>query len=1091
MEEAEDHPEQKHAVWKTSPSSSLISESNSLVSATLGRVMNTLLTAKPRKLQDAIFSLQPVHKIAPLGVSLEQSLWFLHKYVEDALAKEESLDHVLIPMIEHSLQLKDSRQSKQEIVLLNWLFQDENIFQALANSLAGIISRRDDHYISLGWCVLTRCLLEFESSTGKLITNGIRETYDALQKTFCSCVPNLIAIVCNGSTLQDGFELPTRLAVAAADVILSLFVSMTRKGLHSDSSDCKKKSFSPTVSSNSIRFLPSAVSEKKPSKTCKNSQSEEAEVMFLLWDHLDELITLVEKLVSWSRKSRSLHAKGLEQVCRWLQVTKKDYDCIPNDADSKMRNTGALLLSSCWKHYGLLLHLEDYRICGQYRELLDQYLSGIQFFAETRSKEPSGNKESGTDTLKFFINCLCLLLGRLVGTQFETAILEYGSQISQALISQLHGVDDEVIEGATCILRVVIFKTNKRLAKTVEFKEIGASLPMLLHLLDEEDGAAKVVVKLVAEYCFICLDIKCFHDVLKRLVNGTLSQRRNALRFISDIIHVSLESDGTLPQSMRQDIVNNLLDFLQEEDVIVCEQACSLIPFVDPSFVLPRLVNLIYSSNQRVQSSAGTAFISLLKNYKQKPEVLCIIIDCLSDGPAVTKGSQLDIDRVLVLLHQWSKTVEHWDLVVGSLIDKLFMEPSNAVIVRFLSFISEHLEENTELVFQQLLSYTRGQEDSFSESLGTTNTTEKWQLSIFSRLCPLLVIRLLPLSAFDNLGSSLMYGELPNKLATSDVGGFGMHPDQCITALLIHRAFNKSEFEDVRKLSAELCGRIHPKVLIPIINSELEKATDTKDLLKIKACLFAMCTSLTVRGMESYKHPNVLRIRKTVEAILLWPSMNENGISKVQHGCIDCLALMVCTELQAMKTSGESTSGDALTSSVWNYVIQQLTCDNPDKLPLKLGTQEKAMAHISFRLCMANVLISVCQKVPDSGKKALIFKILPHIIHSVKVITDSDIRSACIQIIFSVVYHLKSAVLPYSSAILEASIRSLRGESDKERMGGIKLLASLMASEEAVVQSISVGLLEARTLLDDLSESDPSPDVQNMCQKLLACMTSP
>lgn len=47
-------------------------------------------------------------------------------------------------------------------------------------------------------------------------------------------------------------------------------------------------------------------------------------------------------------------------------------------ADSKMRKTGALLLSSCWKHYGLLLHLEDYKISGQYRELLQQYLSGIQ-----------------------------------------------------------------------------------------------------------------------------------------------------------------------------------------------------------------------------------------------------------------------------------------------------------------------------------------------------------------------------------------------------------------------------------------------------------------------------------------------------------------------------------------------------------------------------------------------------------------------------------------------------------------------------------------------------------------------------------------
>nr|GMC84328.1 uncharacterized protein LOC109150918 isoform X2 [Ipomoea batatas] len=131
----------------------------------------------------------------------------------------------------------------------------------------------------------------------------------------------------------------------------------------------------------------------------------------------------------------------------------------------------------------------------------------------------------------------------------------------------------------------------------------------------------------------------------------------------------------------------------------------------------------------------------------------------------ILSGSQLDIDRVLMLLPQWSKTVEHWDLLIGPLINKLFVEPSNAVIVRFLSFISEHLAEAAELVFQQLLSYTRRQED-FNEGFCTSNATAKRQLSIFSRLCPLLVIRLLPLRVFDNLDSSLMYGELPSKLAT-------------------------------------------------------------------------------------------------------------------------------------------------------------------------------------------------------------------------------------------------------------------------------------------------------------------------------------
>ncbi|WJX83991.1 hypothetical protein P8452_66607 [Trifolium repens] len=34
---------------------------------------------------------------------------------------------------------------------------------------------------------------------------------------------------------------------------------------------------------------------------------------------------------------------------------------------------------------------------------------------------------------------------------------------------------------------------------------------------------------------------------------------------------------------------------------------------------------------------------------------------------------------------------------------------------------------------------------------------------------------------------------------------------ECISAFLLDRALREFEFEDVRKLSAELCGRIHPQ----------------------------------------------------------------------------------------------------------------------------------------------------------------------------------------------------------------------------------------------------------------------------------------
>lgn len=117
--------------------------------------------------------------------------------------------------------------------------------------------------------------------------------------------------------------------------------------------------------------------------------------------------------MQWSRKSRPLHAKGAEQVLKWLQEIKGHYSCIQDEAGLRhimhtqrvqtsiymsiflctviiffspamqktsmsMPKIGALLLSSCWKHYSNLLHLEDHKFSQHCKELLDQYISGIQ-----------------------------------------------------------------------------------------------------------------------------------------------------------------------------------------------------------------------------------------------------------------------------------------------------------------------------------------------------------------------------------------------------------------------------------------------------------------------------------------------------------------------------------------------------------------------------------------------------------------------------------------------------------------------------------------------------------------------------------------
>ena len=61
----------------------------------------------------------------------------------------------------------------------------------------------------------------------------------------------------------------------------------------------------------------------------------------------------------------------------------------------------------------------------------------------------------------------------------------------------------------------------------------------------------------------------------------------------------------------------------------------------------------------------------------------------------------------------------------------------------------------------------------------------------------------------------------------------------------------------------------------------------------------------------------------------------------------------------------------------------------------------------------------------------------------------------------------------------------------QERIAGAKLLPSLMGSEEAIVSMLAPNLMEARIVLTNISLMDTSPELRNLCEKLLECMSIP
>lgn len=76
--------------------------------------------------------------------------------------------------------MRESKRGNQAMILLNWLFQDEIFLEAILWNVSGIISRRDDHHVALGWCILGRSLIEYENVASDITTNGNFVIYSPL-----------------------------------------------------------------------------------------------------------------------------------------------------------------------------------------------------------------------------------------------------------------------------------------------------------------------------------------------------------------------------------------------------------------------------------------------------------------------------------------------------------------------------------------------------------------------------------------------------------------------------------------------------------------------------------------------------------------------------------------------------------------------------------------------------------------------------------------------------------------------------------------------------------------------------------------------
>lgn len=1133
----------------------------------LGRLLNSVLSAKPGQLE-ALLSQRIRHEQRG---TLNGAVTALGKHAEEMVHRNESLDQMLLPLLQHVVKFKGMQNRKKVVLLLHWLSQNEDTLTVLADGLEKILVENDDHHIVLGWCIVVRELIEKRATAGELFDAGLQLRYaEKLFKICCRCIHRLLSIVHGGSVEQDGFLLPTRLSIAAADCILICTQALTEeesfpKSVTSKKMEEHKDNRRLVTPINIAENSEGCFLEDLPSTSGRGPLSIERET--LLWDQLDNLVTLVQCLQMWSKRSRPLHAKGLEQVSKRLHGMRTYRDSLRDKSDvseSEMK-IGASVLSACWKHYAKLMFLEARSSSDQFKGTLRQFMAALQHYTQNDYQEEDPEKKrNGLETRTFFLACMSLLLGRLDSDTFETAVAEAGSQFLNLLFSQLQHTDEDLTDIAVNILRAIIFRSPTGISGNAQsgFAGMETVIPLLIDLLDERDSAARAVVLLIAEYFAINPDAEGIRELFARLDSDNNTTRRNALDVISELMAICSESGHVLAPSLRENIGKHLLDRLGDEELTNRLQASKLFAQLDPSFVMPALVQLVYSRDVRVRSAASDAIVAVLRGQTHPCNVISVLLDCIRDnvqnaslpkhprqvgeslkysGSAAShSGSGMDVDRIMRLVPKWSSTVQDWDSLVKMLLHKMFAETSNAVIPRFLSEISNHLADVTHTVFKLLISHMQKHKEANEDLLlkwkeGRLSECEDTRIKdiLFDRLSPLLVLKVLPLRAFNDLNSEELYGEFSTITARDGDTVVTAADEKCITGLLINRMCHLFEFEDVRKLAAELTGRLHPQVMLPLIGSHLEHAIHNRDILKLKSCLFAICNSLMIRGKESALHSVMIKVRHLITTVLLWPSMDSDEVAKAQHGCIDCLALMICAELQISESSSQlskvnmvqkksklieevmdqsehpsflsNVQDTVISSVVRNLTSQQQTFPFVMSKELVFHSNipedyKETFVPISFRLCMANVLISVCQKISLRQKSLLsnvppssfVDFVLSTLINFVQASDESQMRAACLQVIFAAVYHLKSSILPYANDLLNLSVGALRSKGQaEERIAGAKLLASLMGSEEVIVSSIAPNLMEARIVLTNISLMDTSPELRNLCEKLLQCMLTP
>ncbi|KAH6599648.1 hypothetical protein BASA50_002845 [Batrachochytrium salamandrivorans] len=565
---------------------------------------------------------------------------------------------------------------------------------------------------------------------------------------------------------------------------------------------------------------------------------------------------------------------------------------------------------------------------------------------------------------------LCATLSSLSRQHMDELVLN--GEFQQPLLDL---ISETIHQDQSDPLRQLSFHLLRRVLVVVDPDALGTILDPLVDMLRSDSlggnadsnnmSLSHCIAGVVAEYAAIHPH-QTLRGVFHLLASDSLTARRNGMYVLQQVIEINRSLIETDPHfEMSCFIGKHFLSCLTDSDLGLRKQAVFIFSHMDPALVIPVLAQQLTARDERGRSAAELALVELFQrnNYKLGAlEMFIEYIRVISDGkhydwpPKIDSPAQIglslcatpsginaqeinkSVDRMIRVMAKYAEGMdsEACMFLLPMLVRKLYGCTSDPLLVRLLSTFSPAYITSPLAciqVVQFCIDIMRTQ-PRLTEDLLTSTYPHAVESVLFARLCPLLILKMIPLEALDalpraltapppkdyyhldSLSQATMSDEPNSHMAADDEIELDTAQSRADSMLIINladqlivRIEHPLEFEEVQKLACQVLSQLPLWYLSKsLLMTKFDKMVALSNLRCVRLYIFIACHCVISRSVSDMIHSGLLNdLVSRIFLTVLWePELSSHNdseakaeealLAKIQSGSVELLSLMLCTE---------------------------------------------------------------------------------------------------------------------------------------------------------------------------------------------------